>query len=395
MKLSSVPYSQNFVFRDLLSASCNKLLSDTKLIQQSASGHIIYSPIAQKIKKNIETIFLRYAQQYGFNEILFPVLMDKKLLDVSGKIEEFAQEFYSISDSRNNLLVSPTTEERMIDFVKNSGILSYKNLPMRFSQISNVYRNLKRAEGLYKSKEISCVVLTSFDKNKESYLQTIEDFKAVCDKSFADMGIQTFYVQDNESGAIEYMYNTELADRPLEKSIINNFGNANEFADKAAYGSLSMGYPFHQSDRFDLFFVDNAGKRQRPFMGTFGIGTQRCIHNLFEKAKNGERQAFTKSVRPFDVGIITVGVGSDNNLVKELSDKLNSMQLLYCIDDRNLSVKDKMQFSEFFSIPSRILIGKKELDTNSYSVKLLDSDTTNSLNLSETLGIITKLAMER
>jgi prolyl-tRNA synthetase len=283
----------------------------------------------------------------------------------------------------------------MIDFVKNSGILSYKNLPMRLSQISNVYRNLKRAEGLYKSKEISCVVLTSFDKNKDSYLQTIEDFKVICDKAFADMGIQTFYVQDNESGAIEYMYNTELADRPLEKSIINNFGNANEFADKTAYGSLSMGYPFHQINKFCLFFVDNISVRQRPFMGTFGIGTQRCIHNLFEKAKNGERRAFTKSVRPFDVGVITVGIDSDNNLVKEVSDKLNSMHMTYCIDDRNLSIRDKMQFSEFFSIPVRILIGKKELAANSYSVKLLNGDNTNSLNLSETLAIITKLAMER
>ena len=80
MRLSSVPYSQNITFNNLTSSlSSNQILSDTKLIQQSSSGHIIYTPIIQRIKKNIENIALSNAESYGFNEMLFPVLMDYKL----------------------------------------------------------------------------------------------------------------------------------------------------------------------------------------------------------------------------------------------------------------------------------------------------------------------------
>ena len=75
MRLSAVPYSQNITFNNLSSSlSCNQILSDTKLVQQSSAGHIIYTPIIQKIKRNIENIALSYAESYGFNEMLFPVL---------------------------------------------------------------------------------------------------------------------------------------------------------------------------------------------------------------------------------------------------------------------------------------------------------------------------------
>ena len=248
MRLSSVPYSQNIVFPNSISScTCNQLLTDTKLILQNNAGHIIYTPIVQKIKKNIENITLSHAESFGFNEMLFPVLMDYKLLDSSGKTQEYANEFYDISDQKGNLIISPTTEERLIDYVLRNGATSYKNMPMRFSQISNVYRNLKRTEGLYKSKEISCVVLTAVDTDQQSYLQTMDDFRKICEQTFAQIGIPNFYVQDKVSGAIEFFYETELADRPLDKSIINNFGTKNNFQNQNLFGSLSMGYPFYQS----------------------------------------------------------------------------------------------------------------------------------------------------
>ena len=125
-----------------------------------------------------------------------------------------------MSDKNDNLVISPTTEESLIDFVSHNGSLSHKNLPMRFSQVSNVYRNLKRPEGLYKSREISCVVLTALDAGRQQYLETMNDFMLLCEKTFADIGIPNFYIQDKMSGAIEFFYETELADRPLDKSII-------------------------------------------------------------------------------------------------------------------------------------------------------------------------------
>lgn len=392
MRLSSVPYSQNITFNNLTSSlSSNQILSDTKLIQQSSSGHIIYTPIIQRIKKNIENIALSNAESYGFNEMLFPVLMDYKLLNISGKTQEYANEFYDISDKNCGLIVSPTTEERLIDFVSRNGIISHKNLPMRFSQVSNVYRNLKRPEGLYKSREISCVVLTAIDSERQQYLETMNDFRLLCEQTFNQIGIPNFYVQDKVSGAIEFFYETELADRPLDKSIINNFGNKNDFETQKLYGSLSMGYPFYQSQKFNLFYVDKDGSRKQPIVSTYGIGTQRCILVLFEYAKNGITDAFRQKIRPFDVDIVVLAKDRNNAQIKKLEDELRQNGIQYCTDDRNNGMQDKMRFSEFFSIPCRIIIGEKELQTHQYSVKPLATKEMVTANLSDTLTLVQKL----
>ena len=392
MRLSSVPYSQNITFNNLTSSlSSNQILSDTKLIQQSSSGHIIYTPIIQRIKKNIENIALSNAESYGFNEMLFPVLMDYKLLNISGKTQEYANEFYDISDKNCGLIVSPTTEERLIDFVSRNGIISHKNLPMRFSQVSNVYRNLKRPEGLYKSREISCVVLTAIDSERQQYLETMNDFRLLCEQTFNQIGIPNFYVQDKVSGAIEFFYETELADRPLDKSIINNFGNKNDFETQKLYGSLSMGYPFYQSQKFNLFYVDKDGARKQPIVSTYGIGTQRCILVLFEYAKNGITDAFRQKIRPFDVDIVVLAKDRNNAQIKKLEDELRRNGIQYCTDDRNNGMQDKMRFSEFFSIPCRIIIGEKELQTHQYSVKPLATKEMVTANLSDTLTLVQKL----
>lgn len=396
MRLSSMPYSQNITFNNLTSSlSSNQILSDTKLIQQSSSGHIIYTPIIQRIKKNIENIALSNAESYGFNEMLFPVLMDYKLLNISGKTQEYANEFYGMSDKNGDLIVSPTTEERLIDFVSRNGIISHKNLPMRFSQVSNVYRNLKRPEGLYKSREISCVVLTAIDSERQQYLETMNDFRLLCEQTFNQIGIPNFYVQDRMSGAIEFFYETELADRPLDKSIINNFGNKNDFETQKLYGSLSMGYPFYQSQKFNLFYVDKDGTRKQPIVSTYGIGTQRCILVLFEYAKNGKTDAFRQKIRPFDVDIIVLAKDKNNAQIKKLEEELRQNGIQYCTDDRNNGMQDKMRFSEFFSVPCRIIIGEKELQTHQYSVKPLSTKEMVTVSLSDTLTLAQKLTQEK
>lgn len=396
MRLSSVPYSQNITFNNLTSSrSSNQILSDTKLIQQSSSGHIIYTPIVQRIKKNIEKIALSNADTYGFNEMLFPVLMDYKLLNISGKTQEYANEFYDISDQNSDLIVSPTTEERLIDFVSHNGTLSYKSLPMRFSQISNVYRNLKRPEGLYKSREISCVVLTAIDSERQQYLETMNDFRLLCEQTFNQIGIPNFYIQDKMSGAIEFFYETELADRPLYKSIINNFGNKNDFETQKLYGSLSMGYPFYQSQKFNLFYVDKDGIRRRPIVSTYGIGTQRCILVLFEYAKNGKKYAFQQGIRPFDVDIVILANDKYNSHIQTLADKLHQNSIQYCIDDRNNGLQDKMRFSEFFSVPCRIVIGDKEIQQSQYAVKPLGGNEVLAVNFDSALNIAKQLTQEK
>lgn len=382
MYLSHVVNSDSLIVpKNFEKLSVNKLLTDMKLLSMLDSGCISYSPLLARIKHRIEKICMDSASQYGFNEVILPMLMQKQLLEKSGKLADYSAEFYFFDKPHEKSVLVPTTEEPIIQMLMHGGLKSYKQLPMRFSQLSNVYRHLKRSEGLYKSREISCVVLTSADFDQQAFLNTVEDFKKICSNSFKKMGIPSFYVQDEKSGAIEYMFETESADRPLNKSVIRRYSSDQPLPDDdKSYGSLSMGYPFYQSKNFDLTFDSPDGKKMKPVIGTFGIGTQRCVYALFEKARNQKEKAFTKDVRPFDVMLVQVGKESDKiqSNISQIKEQLEDSGLSVVVDDRPIGIQDKLALSEFLSIPSRILVGKKEAETGSFTMKDLAQRTTNS-----------------
>lgn len=382
MYLSHVVNSDSLIVpKNLDKLSVNKLLADMKLLSMLDSGCISYSPLLTRIKHRIEKICMDSASKYGFNEVILPMLMQKQLLEKSGKLKDYSAEFYFFDKPHDKSVLVPTTEEPIIQMLMHGGLKSYKQLPMRFSQLSNVYRHLKRSEGLYKSREISCVVLTSADFDQKSFFQTVEDFKKICSSSFQKMGIPSFYIQDDKSGAIEYMFETESADRPLSKSVIRRYSSDQTLpSDEKSYGSLSMGYPFYQSKNFDLTFDSPDGKKMKPVIGTFGIGTQRCVYALFEKARNQKEKAFTKDVRPFDVMLVQVGKGSDQiqSNISQIKDQLEDSGLSVVVDDRPVGIQDKLALSEFLSIPSRILVGKKEAETGLFTMKDLNQRTMNS-----------------
>ena len=156
-----------------------------------------------------------------------------------------------------------------------------------------------------------------------------------------------------------------------------------------------MGYPFHQSEQFNLYYTDNTGRKIKPIVSTYGIGTQRCILALFEYAKNGKTDAFKQGVRPFDVDIVVLSKDKHNSNIQILENALRQDGIPYCIDDRNNGMQDKLRFSEFFSIPCRIVIGDKELKSNNYSIKPLNTNETIEENLPNTLNLIKTLIQSR
>ena len=115
----------------------------------------------------------------------------------------------------------------------------------------------------------------------------------------------------------------------------------------------------------------------KPVIGTFGIGTQRCIYALFEKARNKEENAFSAKVRPFDVMLIQVGDKTDkiNASIEKIKENLEDSGLNVVVDDRVLGLQKKLALSEFLSIPSRILVGQQETNTDTYTLKSLTKQT--------------------
>lgn len=147
MYLSHVVNSDSLIVpKDLKKQPVNKLLLDMKLLSMLDSGCLSYSPLLARIKHRIEKICMDIAAHQGFNEVILPMLMQKQLLEKSGKLADYSAEFYFLDKPHEKSVIVPTTEEAIIQMMMKGGLKSYKQLPMRFAQLSNVYRHIRRSE---------------------------------------------------------------------------------------------------------------------------------------------------------------------------------------------------------------------------------------------------------
>jgi len=82
------------------------------------------------------------------------------------------------------------------------------------------------------------------------------------------------------------------------------------------------------------------------------------------------------NVRPFDISVIVLNPDDRDQieLATRCYRQLYDLRLRPLLDDRsNRTLKDKAALSDFYGIPLKIIIGERESNTNSLTIKTRDS----------------------
>lgn len=389
VRLNNMPSPNRVVVpAEASSLNINKIVETMGLAVPHAAGHMMRGPLLAKIEENVIQFGRSILDDYGFLNLEIPTLNRRELVEKSGKLDEFRDEFYHLAAPNNGLIVTGTTEEPVIDFVA-PGLQSYRQLPMRFCHVHSVQRNCARPEGLYKTRDIRCIVLTTFDADETAYRRTVDIFEDVCQRFFHGLNIKAFPVREPTTQAIEFLAESELGDRTIDKSVVRRFGSGvvehDADNDGKKYASMSMGYVFPQTHKFDIHFHSRSGSQQQPIVGTFGIGLTRTLLAMMEHSKNGATGAFTKTARPFDVTLVQAGriTSADEDKISSLAQDFHRAGLRVAIDDRSLSVQKKFELARFFSCPVQIICGKNEFLNDAHRASADTSATAVTLSRRE------------
>ena len=95
--------------------------------------------------------------------------------------------------------------------------------------------------------------------------------------------------------------------------------------------------------------------------------TLKCSNKLLSNNSN---------VRPFDISVIVLNPDDRDQieLATRCYRQLYDLRLRPLLDDRsNRTLKDKAALSDFYGIPLKIIIGERESNTNSLTIKTRDS----------------------
>jgi prolyl-tRNA synthetase len=137
------------------------------------------------------------------------------------------------------------------------------------------------------------------------------------------------------------------------------------------------------SDPLGARYLDEQGKEQLIWMGSYGIGPARIVAAAIEQFADDAGISWPRAVAPFDVELVTLGKeGEPARAVADgLYDELREHGLDVLYDDRPLNAGEKFADAELLGLPLRLTVGRKSVEAGEIDVQVRRGQEKRSLPL--------------
>ncbi len=119
-------------------------------------------------------------------------------------------------------------------------------------------------------------------------------------------------------------------------------------------------------------YLDEDGKEQLIWMGSYGIGPARVVAAAIEQGADEHGISWPRNVAPFDVELVTLGKEGEEarTVADRLYDELREAGLDVLYDDRTSSAGEKFADAELLGAPLRLTVGKRSVESGELEVQV-------------------------
>ncbi len=375
--------------------------------EEVGAGLPLWLPKGTILRKIIENYIFEELKKEGYLWVTTPHIGNLNLWKTSGHWEMYRENIYSpIKIDEEEYLIKPMNCPFHVKIFK-SKIRSYKELPLKFAELGTVYRyersgvlhGLTRVRGFTQDDaHIWCTqdqlaqelakllrhglkILKNFGfKNYEIYLSTRPKKFAGTEKIWRKSEKILKYVlkerklsyQIDPGGGVFYGPKIDIKIKDaLERS----------------WQCTTIQVDFNLPERFDLYYIDQKGKKKRPIMIHRALlgSIERFVGVLLEHYGG----ALPVWLHPEQVWIIPVG-SAHRNYAQKISQKLKDSGLRVELKDEKETVSKKIREGEIQKIPYLLVVGEKEIKSNSIRVRQRAKGDIGKMKLKEFLEKIKK-----
>lgn len=339
-------------------------------------GMIIWN-LLEGLGKSIRT-------KYGYKEIQTPILAKQILWKTSGHWDHYKDSMFYFTLDKNDYCIKPMDCPFNIKIYQTKP-RSYKELPVRYTEIGRIMRNEKSGElnGLFRARHI-----TQDDSHiflSEEQVETeIGILIKMAKEYYRVFGITPeFYLSTRPDDYMGDLASWKKAEKALENALKHEKVEYTiKEGDGAFYGPKididikdALGRPwqlatiqldFQLPQKFALEYIDQKGNKEMPVMihaAIFG-SLERFIGIITEHYAG----AFPLWLTPVQVKILTISE-KQSKFSREIITKLSQVGIRVDLDDRNESVGKKIREAEMEKIPYILIIGDKEVAAKSVAVR--------------------------
>jgi prolyl-tRNA synthetase len=126
------------------------------------------------------------------------------------------------------------------------------------------------------------------------------------------------------------------------------------------------------SEPLDATYLDEGGREQTIWMGSYGIGPARIAAAAVEQTADEQGIAWPRALAPFDVHL--VGLGKAGSEEREAAERVYAqlreagLDVLY--DDRDAGPGEKFADAELLGCPLRLTVGRRTLESGEVEVQV-------------------------
>lgn len=142
----------------------------------------------------------------------------------------------------------------------------------------------------------------------------------------------------------------------------------------------------------DAEYTNEEGRRQKYYMGCYGIGIGRTLAAIVEAHHDDVGIIWPKNISPYQVYLARL---SESQEVVEQADKLyaelakQGISVLY--DDRDVRAGEKFADADLLGLPHRIVVSEKTLQSQQYEYKKRDSKDKELYKINEMHEMVAKI----
>ena len=374
-------------------------------------GLPMWLPKGTALRLRLQEFLTKIQKQYGYEQVMTPHIGNKQLYETSGHWDHYGHDSFqpiTTPEEGEVYLLKPMNCPHHCMIYKWQP-RSYKDLPLRLAEFGTVYRYEQSGElhGLTRVRSFTqddAHIFCRPDQVKDEFIRVMEIieiiFKALKFENFeAQISLRDPSNTEKYVGTDENWERAESAivEACKEKGLqaVVEYGEAAFYGPKLDFmvkdalgrrwqlGTIQVDY--NLPERFDLSYIGSDNEKHRPVMvhrAPFG-SMERFVAVLLEHCAGD----FPLWLTPDQVMILPV-----SEKYHEYAEKLNEMlkrnEIRTLIDMRSEKIGRKIRDAEMKKVPYMLIVGEKEMNETSVSVRKHGQGDLGSMSVEEFIAMI-------
>lgn len=364
-------------------------------------GFPFFHPKGKLILTIMQDYLRKVLQKAGYQEISTPIMLSDTLWKQSGHYDHYKQNMYFCEIDETTYAIKPMNCPGAILIYKERP-RSYRELPLRLAEFGLVHRHELSGvlHGLFRVRSFTIDDGHIFCTPDQLEVEALADIKLI-HKVMSHFGFENIEIKlatrpENSMGSDElWQKATNALKNALDKA---NKPYTIAEGDGAFYGpkleyhikdSMDRSWQcsttqidFFQSERFDLSYIASNGKKERPVI------IHRAIYGSFERFLAIVLEHYKGNLplwlAPVQIQILTI-TDEQKQYAQDIAQELLERDIRVTIDESTDPISGKIKTAQLEKIPWMLIIGKKEVESNTIALRARDGKQEFGLSLDQLL----------